>query len=81
MTEFRRIPFSSTDISEQEIEEVCATLRLGWFTTCGRTKEFEKRIALYCQTRRAVALNFATATEELNLRILGIGEGDEVIAV
>lgn len=79
MNECRKIPFSPPDISEQEIEEVDATLRSGWITTGGRTKEFEKRIAQYCQTTRAVALNSATAAEELNLRILGIGEGDEVL--
>jgi len=37
----------------------------------------QEAIAQYCQ--RVVCLNSATAAEELNLRILGVGPGDEVI--
>ena len=44
-----------------------------------RTKEFERQIAAYCGTDRAVCLNSATACLEMTLRILGIGPGDEVI--
>lgn len=76
---FRNIPFSPPDMSEVEIEEVAEALRSGWITTGPRTKEFEKRIAAYCHTNRAVCLNSATAALELTLRVLGIGEGDEVI--
>ena len=77
--EKRNIPFSPPDITEAEIIEVCEALRSGWITTGPRTKELEKRIAAYCGTEKAVCLNSATATLELNLRVLGIGEGDEVI--
>lgn len=73
------IPFSSPDISEEEIREVVDVLRSGWITTGPKTKEFEKTIAEYCGTSRAVCLNSATACMEMTLRILGIGEGDEVI--
>lgn len=73
------IPFSPPDITEAEINEVCEALRSGWITTGPRTKEFERRIASYCGTEKAVCLNSATAALELNLRVLGIGEGDEVI--
>ncbi|MBR1884859.1 MAG: DegT/DnrJ/EryC1/StrS aminotransferase family protein, partial [Schwartzia sp.] len=76
---FRSIPFSPPDISEAEIGEVAAALRSGWITTGPRTKELEKRLAEYIGTNRVVCLNSATAAEELNLRVLGIGEGDEVI--
>ena len=77
--EKRDIPFSPPDISELEINEVCDALRSGWITTGPRTKELEKRLAEYCHTERCVCLNSATAAEELILRTLGIGEGDEVI--
>lgn len=73
------IPFSPPDISEAEIERVAEALRSGWITTGPQTKEFEKRIAQYCGTRKAACLNSATAAMELTLRILGVGEGDEVI--
>ena len=75
----RNIPFSPPDISEGEIEEVCAALRSGWITTGKRTKLFEDRIAEYVNTSKAVCLNSATAAMELTLRILGVGAGDEVI--
>ena len=75
----RVIPFSPPDISELEINEVVDALRSGWITTGPRTKELEKRLAEYCHTSKVVCLNSATASEELNFRICGIGEGDEVI--
>lgn len=75
----RKIPFSPPDISEEEIKEVIDTLKSGWITTGPKTKEFEKRIKEYVKADGVVCLNSATAAEELNLRILGIGEGDEVI--
>ena len=75
----RKILFSPPDISEQEIEEAAAALRSGWITTGPRVKELEERLAAFCHTDRVVCLSSATAAEELNLRVLGIGEGDEVI--
>ena len=73
------IPFSPPDISEEEIEEVISALKSGWITTGPKTKEFEKRIAEYCGSDRAVCLSAATTALEMTLRVLGIGEGDEVI--
>lgn len=90
----RVIPFSPPDISESEIGEVVEALRSGWITTGPRTKLLERRLAAYIETgtvdvdteadaarwsNRVVCLNSATAAEELNLRILGIRAGDEVI--
>lgn len=75
----RNIPFSPPDITDAEIEEVAKALKSGWITTGPRTKKLEKRLAEFCNTNKVVCLNSATAAEELNLRILGIGEGDEVI--
>lgn len=79
MKEYMDIPFSPPDITEAEIEEVVDALRSGWITTGPKTKEFERRIAEYCDVNKAVCLNSQTACAEMALRILGIGEGDEVI--
>lgn len=79
MMQKRNIQFSPPDISEAEINEVAEALRSGWITTGPRTKELEKRLANFCHTNKVVCLNSATAAEELNLRTLGIGSGDEVI--
>ena len=73
------IPFSPPDIGDSEIEEVVNVLKSGWITTGPKTKEFEKEIAQYCGTNKAVCLNSATACMDLTLRLLGIGKGDEVI--
>ena len=73
------IPFSPPDITEAEIAEVVDTLKSGWITTGPKTKQFEKEIASFCHTERAVCLNSATACLEGILRLLGIGAGDEVI--
>lgn len=77
--EMRKIPFSPPDITEEEIKEVAEAMRSGWITTGPRTKELERKLAEYCNVSRMVCLNSATAAEELNFRICGIGEGDEVI--
>lgn len=74
-----RVEFSPPDITEEEIQEVAAALRSGWITTGPRTKEFERGIAAFCRTDRAVCLNSATACMEMTLRVMGIGPGDEVI--
>lgn len=85
----KNIPFSPPDMSEAEIVEVAEALRSGWITTGPKTKEFENLISMCCQTadtdaegkpvHKTVCLNSATACMELALRVLGIGEGDEVI--
>ena len=92
--EKRMISFSPPDISDLEIQEVAEALRSGWITTGPRVKLLERRLAAYIESgdtsvdtesnkdyysNRVVCLNSATAAEELNLRILGIKPGDEVI--
>ncbi len=73
------IPFSPPDITDTEIQAVVAAMKSGWITTGPKTKLFEKRIAEYCGTPRAVCMNSATASLEMALRVLGVGPGDEVI--
>ncbi len=75
----KKIPFSPPDITEKEIEAVSEVLRTGWITTGPKTKEFERQLAEYMHVGGVVCLNSATAALELTLRVLGIGEGDEVI--
>ena len=75
----KNIPFSPPDMSLLEVEEVKKAILSGWITTGPRTKEFERRIASYVGTNKAVCLNSATAAMELTLYVLGVGPGDEVI--
>ncbi len=73
------IPFSPPDMTEAEVNEVKEAILSGWITTGPRTKELERQIAAYVGAPRAVCLNSQTACAEMALRLLGIGEGDEVI--
>lgn len=73
------ISFSPPDITDVEINNVVEVLKSGWITTGPKTKEFERQIAEYCNTNKAICLNSATSGMEMTLRVLGIGEGDEVI--
>ena len=74
-----KVAFSPPDISELEVAEVSQALRSGWITTGPRTKLLEKQIADWIGTERCVCLNSQTACAEMALRVMGIGEGDEVI--
>ena len=74
-----KVPFSPPDMTEQEADLVREAILSGWITTGPKTKEFERLIAMVCQTNKAVCLNSATACMESILRVLGIGPGDEVI--
>lgn len=75
----RNIPFSPPDMTEAEVQEVKEAILSGWITTGPRTKELERQIAAYVGVNKAVCLNSQTACAEMALRLLGIGEGDEVI--
>lgn len=75
----KKIPFSPPDITEEEIAAVSEVLRSGWITSGPTTARFEQELADYSDAQHAVALNSATAGMELILKVLGIGEGDEVI--
>lgn len=75
----KKVAFSPPDITESEVNLVSEALRSGWITTGPKTKEFERLIAMCCETEQAVCLNSATACMELILRVLDVGPGDEVI--
>lgn len=74
-----KIPFSPPDITDAEIAQVTEALKSGWITTGPKTKELEREVATFCGTSRAVCLNSQTACAEMTLRLLGVGEGDEVV--
>ena len=75
----RNIPFSPPDMSEAEAKLASEAILSGWITTGPKTKEFERQIAAYLGTRKAVCLNSATAAMEMALRLIGVGPEDEVV--
>lgn len=73
------IPFSPPDMTEREAELVKQTILSGWITSGPKKVQFENKLSEYCGTEKTCALSSATAALELTLRLLEIGEGDEVI--
>lgn len=73
------IQFVKPDITDNEIDAVAEVLRSGWITTGPVTKEFERELSDYLGTPRVACLNSQTIGAEFILRLLGVGEGDEVI--
>lgn len=78
-TKLRNVPFSPPDMSEAEAKLASEAILSGWITTGPKTKEFERQIAEYVGTSKAVCLNSATAAMEMALRLIGVGPEDEVI--
>ena len=78
-TKLRSVPFSPPDMSEAEAKLASEAILSGWITTGPKTKEFERQIAAYVGTVKAVCLNSATAAMEMALRLIGVGPEDEVI--
>ena len=72
--ESMNISFSPPDMTELEVQGAAEAIRSGWITTGPKTKEFERRIADFCHVNKAVCLNSQTASAEMALRLLGIGE-------
>jgi dTDP-4-amino-4,6-dideoxygalactose transaminase len=73
------IPFTIPYISKESIKAVTEVLQSGWITTGPVTKKFEQKLTEYCNNKKTLCLNSATAGLELILRWYGVGEGDEVI--
>lgn len=78
MTKYN-IPFSPPDIRDEEINAVTEVLKSGWITSGPKVAQFEKDLANYCDSEKAVAVSSATAGMELVLKVMNIGIGDEVI--
>lgn len=74
-----RIPLSTPDITEAEIEAVTAVLRTPYLSLGPEIDAFEKALAEYHAVNHAVAVSSGTAGLHLALLVLGVGEGDEVI--
>jgi len=74
-----QIHLSRPDVTEKEIEAVCAVLRSPDLSLGPKLVEFEEALAKYIGRKRAVAVNSGTSGLFLCMSALGIGPGDEVI--
>jgi perosamine synthetase len=74
-----RIPLSSPDVTEREIEAVAAVLRTSNLSSGPKVEEFEHAISRYVNASDVVAVNSGTSGLHLCIRALGISQGDEVL--
>lgn len=74
-----RIPLSSPDIEQAEIDAVAGVLRSGRLSLGKKLGEFESAFAAYIGAPHAAAVSSGTAGLHLVIRALDLGEGDEVI--
>jgi dTDP-4-amino-4,6-dideoxygalactose transaminase len=73
------LPFTRPDIDEETIAGVVEVLRSGWLTTGPMARKFEEALSEFFGGRTVRAFNSGTVTMEVALRMLGVGEGHEVI--
>jgi perosamine synthetase len=74
-----KIPLSSPDITEAEIEAVAAVMRTSRLSLGPQLEAFEAAFASYIGVECAAAVSSGTAGLHLCIRALNIGAGDEVI--
>jgi perosamine synthetase len=74
-----RIPLSSPDITEGDIQAVSAVLRTSNLSLGPKVREFEIAVSGYVGASNAIAVHSGTSGLHLCIRALGIREGDEVI--
>lgn len=73
------IPFHRPFVTDDELNEVCETIRSGWWTTGPKAKKFESEFNSYIGSKFSIAANSWTAAAHLALEAIGLRSGDEVI--
>lgn len=74
-----RVPLSRPDISQAEIDAVCAVLRSPHLSLGPKLREFEQAFERYVGLKHAIAVNSGTSGLFLCTQALGWGPGDEII--
>lgn len=74
-----KIPLFDLNFDQTEGEAVLDVIRSGWISTGPKTAEFETMFAKMLNVDNALALSNCTGALHLAVRLLNIGEGDEVI--
>ena len=74
-----KIPLFDLNFGIEEENAVIETLRSKWISTGPRTVEFENKFAEMLNVGHAVALTSCTVSLHLAMKLVEVGEGDEVI--
>ncbi len=75
----RFLIFGSPRIEQEEIDEVVASMKIGWLGTGPKVARFQEDFKAYKGATHAVAVNSCTAALHLAMLVVGVGSGDEVI--
>jgi dTDP-4-amino-4,6-dideoxygalactose transaminase len=70
---------SAPQIGDEEIEELLDAIRSGWLTSGPKVQTFQARLEEYLHTPHVRCLSSCTAGLTIAMRLLGIGQGDEVL--
>ena len=73
------IPLFEPWLGEEELTQITEVIKSKWIAEGKKTRELEKKIATLCGVKHAVAVSNGTVALYVALKLLGIGEGDEVI--
>jgi dTDP-4-amino-4,6-dideoxygalactose transaminase len=74
-----KIPLFDLNFDEKEERAIVETLRSKWISTGPKNLEFERKFSLMLNIPYSLALTNCTVALHLALKVLGIGEEDEVI--
>lgn len=74
-----KIPLFKLNFDEEEQRAVVDVLRSGWISTGPKAEELETLFASMLNANHAVSLSNCTVALHLAMKLLNIGEGDEVI--
>src|SRR5579872_4085654 len=78
-----RVPFSYLDRQFAQVDlyldDIREFVKTGDFTLGKPLQEFEQKFANFCKISHALGVNSGTDALIIPLKMLGIGEGDEVI--
>ena len=74
-----KVPLFVPDLDEAEEEAVLDCLKSKWLAMGPRCERFEAEFSAVSQSRHAVSVNSCTAALHLAIKVLDIGDGDEVI--
>ena len=74
-----RIPMSSADLDESDVEAVMGVLRSGRLALGPKSAEFEQAMSDYIGVKHAIAVSSGTAALHLIVKSLGIGPDAEVL--
>ena len=73
------VPWAKLYLDENELKAVVDVLKSTWLSMGPKVQEFEEMMAHYVGVKHTIAVSSGTAALDIALKVLGIGQNDEVI--